>query len=98
MSADDGGRGRHAGDDESDVHFDNGHQPQRDDVPGAVVEVEFVDAEPEGDYRDDAGAVGYFDVKSGSCIRDVCFFFRGGVDFGGSWEERGVVILTGDPS
>ena len=56
MGANDGCDGGHAGDDEADVHFDDGHQPEGDDVPGAVVEVEFLDAEPESDYRDDAGA------------------------------------------
>ena len=54
MGADDGGHSGHAGDDDADVHFDDGHQPEGDDVPGAVVEVEFVDAEPEGDDGDDA--------------------------------------------
>ena len=49
---DDGGHGRHAGDDEADVHLDDGHDEERDDVPGDVGGVLVEDAQPQRDAAD----------------------------------------------
>ena len=58
MRANYGRSSRHASDDKANIHLDNGHEPEGDDVPGAIQEVEFLDAEPEGEEGDCAGAVG----------------------------------------